>query len=135
MKRKGKLLNAESPSEELIEQIANAIRNGDGVNPATTPADPAILASQEFASMSPTARQEYSNRQLIETLNNQIEQLGTQLTESNHELADARNELLDLGTLRHSHRSARWIGAVTAIAMAIGGGSVSYTHLTLPTKA
>ena len=77
-----------------------------------------IEAASAVAGLTPTARQEYANRQLIQLLESKNEQ--------EHATRQELNELkVAHATLQNSHRSARWIGAVCAVSATAGGALIS----------
>ena len=118
-------MSSESPSNEIVEGLLSELRNrqADGVLPSQV--DPSLLVSQQFADMSPTARQDYSNKKLVKALETENEYLKSQINELNRELGEARLNLLQLDTLRHLHRSSRGFGVVASIGMTIGGALIS----------
>lgn len=119
--------------ETLLQQLITGLADGSTVlqpGDAPLPPDPDVNASAEVAGLTPTARQEYAHRQLIQRLEAQAAELSTRIETQESELAELRQLRVAHETLRYSHRSARWVGAVCVVAMAIGGGLVS----TFPTS-
>ena len=117
--------------EKALAQLLAGIKDGsipitdDGPPDDQPDANPQIAASAEFAKLSPTARQDYANKQLVDQLRAESENLKGQIEEQQDELRRLQQTEVENARLRYSLKSARWIGAVCVVAMAVGGGLVS----------
>ena len=112
---------------DALRQILEGIADGSlaAADSAAKPTNPEVQASAEIAKMSPTARQEYAHRRLVDQLQRQCSTAESQLEAQHEELRSLREIASAHQRLQYSHKSARWTGAVCVVAMAVGGGMIS----------
>ncbi len=112
-------------TKDIFQRLEEGLRKGAIVVRRASDVDPSIQASRAYAELKPTARQQLDNRQFIDHLKSEAEELRARIEAKDVLIATMRRAEVESAQLKVIHKSARWVGGVCAVAVAVGGGLVS----------